>query len=173
MKYSSNYLKTAEKFSDKWPPDIESRGFMQIPNCLVRCRHDLSLSTSELSVLLQLCSYDFGGKKVWPAHSTLSRQSGLSMSTIRSNIVSLESKGFLHRTYRTGQSNEYNLSPIIRILKAHTCPHTLRKQTPPYQKTGRSPPRNTNTKEDVSIRLNNKSMESIKLVIGARYDKIK
>lgn len=156
-------------FSDKWPPGITKKGFIQIPNCIIACRANLNLSSSELAILLQLCIYDYGSKKVWPSHSTLAKQAGLGLSTVRNHIVSLESKGFIKRQYRSGTSNVYDLLPLLNKLKNHSCYYPARKELPPYLEISRPPPQKTSTKEELLKRINNNT-EPIENILRRKYE---
>lgn len=168
--YIMDRRNSSNPFTDKWPDDIEKRGYSQIPNCLIRCRSELGLNTSELSILLQLMVFDFGKNKiVWPSHKTLAKQAGLSCSAIRGNIVSLESKGFIKREFQTGTSNRYDLLPIIDKLRNHTCQHPVKKRTHPTPKSGRHPPRKSDTKEYIPRKRNNNNLEHISEIINQKH----
>lgn len=159
----------SNRFSNKWPPEVESRGFTQVPNCLFKCRAELGLSPSELATLMQLFAHDFGSKIVWPGHARLARQAGQGLTTIRTNLRKLQQKKFI-KIENKSNGNIYHLSLLIDILRYHQCKDTDRKKTQPYQYSAMSTYRNTDTKEDELKRRNNKNtgLSNIKDILGKR-----
>jgi hypothetical protein len=128
------------------------------------------LTAPELALLLQLLVFAYDKKSAWPGHEKLSQQGGMSVSTVRHNLVSLEKKAFLKRVYRNGTSNKYDLIPTIERLRNHVC-HPAKKQTPHYQKPDTPHYQKTDTKEDISLRrkLNKKGgIECISEIIQRR-----
>lgn len=158
----------AQSFEERWSPPVAKQGYTQVPNYLLKQQSELGLSNSELVVLLQLMVFDFGSRSAEPAHSTLAKSIGVSASAVRHNLVSLEKKGFIKRTYRTGYSNLYSLIPTVSKLSSHIGKHPIKKQTGGYKKPGRPPPQKSDTKEYPIKRLNNKT-ESIKDILNNRF----
>jgi len=159
----------AKSFEDRWSPTVVQHGYTQVPNYMLKYQAELGLTKSELVVLLQLMAFDFGSRTAEPAHSTLAKSIGVTASTVRHNIVSLEKKGFIKRRYRTGYSNLYSLVPTVNKLSTHSHKHPVRKRTGGYQKPGRPPPSKLDTKEYPIKRLNKKT-ESIKDILRSRYE---
>ena len=166
MKKSNQH--SSSSFDDKWPPEISKDGYTQVPNFLLKRQAELGLNSSELVILLQLWSFDFGSRTAEPAHSTVAKSVGLTSSAVRHNIASLENKGFLKRNFRVGSRNEYNLAPAINKLRSHSYSHPAKKRTGVYQKPGRPPPQKIDTKEYSPIRINKKT-ESIKVILENRF----
>ena len=162
-----NQRSSSLSFEEKWSPEIAQWGHTQVPNYLLKHQAELGLSKSELVVLLQLMTFDYGSRIVEPAHSTLAKSIGIKDSAVRQNIVSLEHKGFIKRHYKQGFCNEYSLVPTVDKLRSHSYQHPAKKRTGAYQKPGRPPPQKLDTKEYSPKRISNKT-ESIKEIISKR-----
>lgn len=154
-------------FEERWSPPVAKQGYTQVPNYLLKHQAELGITNSELVMLLQLMAYDFGSRSAEPAHSTLAKSIGTSVSAVRQNLISLEKKGFIKRRFRTGYSNLYSLVPAVSKLSDHSSHHPVKKLTEGYQKPDRPPPQKIDTKEYSSRRINNKT-ESLKEIILRR-----
>lgn len=123
-----------------WGEYIGNIGFVQVPNCFLRCRQNLGLTQSQAIVLIHLLSYSYGKDYAYPSQKTLSLESGMAYPTIRANIRALERKGFLHRERRGNTSNIYAFDQLIDRLSDHNCTIGDRIQAEDSSFSNRSPP---------------------------------
>lgn len=160
---------TPNKKPDAWQQMLDSKGYVQIPNCMFRCQGSLAISAGEVVVLCTLLTYGFGRNKIYPSVQTLCDASGTSPSSVRRHVRSLEAKGFVRRIYNTGQSNTYDVMPLLDKLAVHNCNNPIRKRIPTYPKVTKPPPPHMNTKEYYLRRKkNNTGTESIKDIFNRK-----
>lgn len=132
-------------FSDKWSSRIESGGFTNIPNILIKNQSKLGITDPEMVVIMCLALYKWDRRLPYPSVSTLSEHTGKTPGAIRNNVRSLEKKGLIKRVYRDNQSNQYDLRPLVKVLESYTQP--IKKITSVRHKFDTRPYQNINTKE--------------------------
>lgn len=140
MRYLKMKTDKHYSFSNKWPSSLIDKGFTIIPNLLIWNQGKLGITSSELVVICCLASHQWDHRLPFPATSTLARYTGKTNGSIKDNLRSLETKGYLRRIYRDGQTNQYDLKPLKETLKSYAQPikkstrHSQKNNTPPYQK---------------------------------------
>lgn len=132
-------------FSNKWSPQLQSDGFTTIPNTLIKNQARLGITDSEMVIIMSLVSFRWNQQMPYPSVATLSTFTGKTTGAIRNNLRNLEKKGIIRRIYREGQTNKYDLLPLINKLNSYTQP--IKKSTPPSHKFSISPYQKNNTKE--------------------------
>lgn len=157
-------------FDDKWPPTVVARGYSQVPNALIRSAGDLNLNPSEMLILLLLNAYDWGSKEVHPSQRTLSRQSGLSYSAVRANVVKLEQKGFIKRIAQEGTMNRIDMIPLVHKLVDHLVITPASKQAPPSLLANSPPPPLTGTEEDNTLIKQMNKTDRLNYVVEIKKD---
>ena len=129
-------------FESRWTTKIASKGYIQVPNCVVTCQSQMGLSNTESWLLIHLLQYWwYKGNLPYPSVKTIATRMNKGESSIRKNLASLEKKGAIKRIYRTGNTNQYDVSALIHKLATHFC-QTRGKNikrgkaitpTPPYE----------------------------------------
>lgn len=154
MKKMNFMSDSSNRFSDKWSAEVAVLGHTQLPNCLIRCRVYFDISNAELATLMYIISCKFDDRSPFPSAGKIARASGCSPMSIRDHLRSLEKKGLVKRTFRTGMSNKYDLYPLTLRLEEHIriSHYPIEKSVGRYRKTNTPPYRNLNTKEDGSKR---------------------
>lgn len=132
-------------FSKRWSARLVADGYTDIPNALIRNQGKLGITSTEMVVIQCLASHQWDHRLPFPATSTLATYTGKSNGTIKSSLRSLESKGYLKRVYREGQTSLYDLRPLDKVLKSYTQP--IKKQIPPIRKSHTQPYQKSDTKE--------------------------
>ncbi|MDY0208470.1 MAG: hypothetical protein RBR82_17900 [Pseudomonas sp.] len=139
-------MKQKNRFTDKWPLELEPYGYTQVPNLLVEHQHDLGITNSEFTVLLGILRHRQSSKSSWPGPKRLGGYSGLKKLAIQINIRSLEAKGILNLHHRAGTTSKYDVTPLQEKLVSFT--HRIKKPIHPYQKSNTVVYQETNTKEE-------------------------
>lgn len=123
----------------------------------------------ECTVFSLLLSFQFRTRKAYPGEELLARSLGVSKSTVKRHIVSLEKKGFLRRDFRTGRTTEYNTNPAIEKLHVHNSQYHAQKRADTPSKNGQTPYSELNPKEYPPKRKVNKSTEALGDLVGSKY----
>lgn len=145
-------------FATKWSKDIETYGFAQVPHVLLRGLTS-TLTPSEFMVLIELIMiYNYKGEAPYVSVGTLSLYTGMAKNTVRRQLRNLEAKRFIQRRHRTGQTNEYELEPLILQLNklAHEGVQNWR-QAYPDEDMYRYSELDTNKEDELNRESNNTS----------------
>lgn len=97
-----------------------------------------SLTTNEKFVLIALADYANSDAVCWPCMSTLAEKTAMSKACARKAVASLEGKGLLHRSFRTGHATKYHikLTPL-QSGGVDSRPHS--KRVPPLSNVAHHP----------------------------------
>jgi len=68
-----------------------------------------SLTIHEKFILMALADYANSDAVCWPCMATLAEKAAMSKATARKAVASLESKGLLYRSFRTGHATKYHI----------------------------------------------------------------
>ena len=146
----------------RWSSTLASSGFTTVPNILLDFAGLLNITTEELIFIIHLAKYKWDIRKPFPSYQTLANTMGVSIKSVRRYAKALHDKGLVPRVYRQGNTNEFDLNPLIKKLE----------DLLPYQKMGREYIQkwvlgypNMSPKEDSSKRINEKGLYSIKELI--------
>lgn len=107
---------------EKWGAGVVDIGFVIVPSLLLRAQQRLRINPTQLAVLIHLMDYWWDvARKPYPSKKTLSQRMGISARQVQRHIASLESSKLLkrverHHPARGKQSNEYDLSGLVRRL---------------------------------------------------------
>lgn len=105
---------------EQWSPALVTDGHTRIANSFLRRYSQLQfpLTTSEAMFVVHLMSFKWGAAKPYPSLKTIAKRMGVTDTAVRKTARKLEQKGYLHRTMRTGETNEFELKPLFRALEA-------------------------------------------------------
>ena len=106
----------SRKFSNKWSPAIQDHGYTNIPNLLLVYRKALGITPSEFIVIVAIESFRWDNRRPYPSLEAISKRACLSRRRTRAVVETLEGKGYVKRTRRTGQTNLYNIEWLIHRL---------------------------------------------------------
>lgn len=134
------------QFIDKWPPELQSYGYTQVPNLLIEHQHDMKITNSEFVVLLGILRHRQSPRPSWPGPKRLGRYNGLKKLAIQINIRSLKDKGIMNLDHRAGTTSRYDITPLQTKLLSYA--HRIKKPIPLYQKSNTVVYQKTNTKEE-------------------------
>lgn len=105
---------------DKWG-DAALAGFMQVPDMLFRQQGALGISSTELVVLLNLCTAWWKADRLpFPSSASIARRMHVQPRTVQAAILGLEKKGLLKRFRISGYSgkrHKYDLGPLKEKLE--------------------------------------------------------
>lgn len=109
-----------------------SKSYTPVPSIFLDHYRELKVTPTEAMVVVHLLSYKWTPKHPFPRLSVIADKMGLTPTTVRSYLRSLEDKKLLKRIYRSGQSNEFDLSPLFakleEILKNEASKKASRKK---------------------------------------------
>lgn len=111
--------KQAKMSDKKWGPAVMELGFCIIPSLLLRAQARLQLTPVQLAVVIQLCDYWWDSeRKPFPSKAHLAARLKIGERQVQRHLTALEEAGILRRVERgPGQTNEYDLSPLVARLK--------------------------------------------------------
>lgn len=147
-------------FEDKWGKAIAGGGHTSIPNDLLELRIELKITEVQFLLIVCVLKFKWYSDNPYPAADTLSKLSGLAISTVRHNMQNLEEKGLIRRITRINsktnarESNEYDFAPMRRTLEGYT--QHLRRRTARYLKPDSTPYPAPDTKEEAANKTQEK-----------------
>jgi hypothetical protein len=102
----------------RWGGDrrILVEGFVAVPTSFLTgfsCIRPYGLSIAEALFVLELMVFKWDAKNPYPSYGTIAERMGVSTAYARKLARSLETKGYLRRTVREGQTNQFNLQPLF------------------------------------------------------------
>jgi hypothetical protein len=120
-------------------------------------------------------SFRWDRRDPWPSEASISKRAHICPRSVRRLVSSLESKQLVTRAHRRGQTNLYQMSPLIRRLDQYaTSILPAGKKRPPGEDKKRFAGRTRLSAKEDSMELDplkkpiNKSgeLESLKEIIG-------
>jgi DNA-binding MarR family transcriptional regulator len=130
---ASDQKQSNKSFEDFYGNDLLTKGFTQVPNCLVTCQRSLGLNQSEVALLISLLMHDYKGTNtIYPSLMKIAHSFAKDDETVRRWLRSLEKKGYLTREFQDGDVNLYNVRPLVHKLEEHKC------DIPPQKRGARS-----------------------------------
>jgi hypothetical protein len=100
-------------------------GYLVVPTAYLRHYAHLkpySLTSGEALFVLHLMEFKWDADAPFPGYKTLAARMGISDKMARRHAQNLETKGYLRRVMRTGQTNRFDLTPLFDALeKVHSA----------------------------------------------------
>lgn len=124
----------------RWGGDrrILAEGFVAVPTVFLTGFDDIKpygLTIAEALFVLELMVFKWDAKNPYPSYSTLAKRMGVSTVYARRLARSLETKGYLRRTMRKGETNQFNLQPLFEkfaeYAEKQAKTHRSRKKSGP------------------------------------------
>jgi hypothetical protein len=107
-------------FVQRWKhKNLFERGFLVVPTLFLHHYAHLKptpLTTGEAMFVLHLMEFKWDAKAPFPGYKTIAARMGVSDKMARRYAQSLETKKFLHREVRRGQTNLFDLTPLFDAL---------------------------------------------------------
>lgn len=106
----------------------------QVRGELLRHGIEEGLDNNEIMLLWHVLDFDFNGKGIsWPGRKTIAQRMGYKHERSVTRLLSkLEDRNYLIKHYRTGQSNEYDWTPLIERFQKYL---PLTAESPPPDRT--------------------------------------
>lgn len=76
----------------------------------------VAVTRGEALFVLHLMEFKWDSNAPFTAHKTLAARMGISDKMARRHAKSLDVKGYLKRTIRTGQTSRFDLDPLFKAL---------------------------------------------------------
>jgi hypothetical protein len=114
-------LKKKHTFRDRWAPELEPHGHVQVSTFFLENYHRLKpydLTHGEAMFVVHLMQHKWGPDSPFPAYKTIAERMGVSTKTARRFAASLEQKKYLVREVRVGATNRFHLQKLIAALVA-------------------------------------------------------
>jgi DNA-binding transcriptional regulator YhcF (GntR family) len=115
-------------------PFQQNKYYIPYPNMIRKC---YGLSMNERGVLLDILSHLGKNEEAFPSQETIACNLGISESTVKSAITSLEQKGFIKTIRRRGHVNHYRIDQLESnpyITLSETIHYFLRWYQPRFVK---------------------------------------
>ena len=91
-----------------WGKKVMGHGYTGVPSLLIRSQARLGLSSTQMTIILQLLDYYFDKTRPpFPTKKQLSDRTGLNPKTIQKNVKALEEAGYIQREARTTNAGDY------------------------------------------------------------------
>jgi hypothetical protein len=106
-------------FKDRWAPELESAGHVQVSTFFLENYHRLKpydLTHGEAMFVIHLMQHKWGTAAPFPAYKTIAQRMGVTAKTARRIAASLEHKKYLVREMRVGATNRFHLQSLIKAL---------------------------------------------------------
>jgi len=111
--------KSSFSHDKRWCPELKEGGYAPISSFFLKNYHQLKpydLTHGEAMFVIHLMDYKWTAEAPYPAYKTIAQQMGVSVKTARRYAQSLEKKKYLERQARVGNTNLFNLQPLIGAL---------------------------------------------------------
>ncbi|WP_127531738.1 helix-turn-helix domain-containing protein [Paenibacillus kobensis] len=115
-------------------PFQPNRYYIPYPHMIRKC---YALSMNERGVLLDILSHLGENEEAFPSQETIASNLGISESTVKSAVTSLEEKGFIKTVRRRGRVNRYRIHDLesnAYIAYSEAAHYFLRYYQPKYVK---------------------------------------
>ena len=117
-------------FARRWAPELEADGHTQISIYFLENYHRLKpypLTHSEAMFVIHLMQYKWDERSPYPGYKTIAQRMGVATKSARRYAQSLQQKKCLHREVRIGQTNLFDLAPLMKALVAHKAQASPKK----------------------------------------------
>lgn len=109
----------------RWGGDkrIMAEGWVAVPTSFLtgfRSIRPYGLTAAEALFVLELMVFKWDAKQPYPSYATLAERMGVSIPYARKLARSLQTKGYLYRTFRKGETNQFDLQPLFRRFAEYT-----------------------------------------------------
>ncbi|MCB9949857.1 MAG: helix-turn-helix domain-containing protein [Planctomycetaceae bacterium] len=110
---------TSRKIARRWTAKLAAKGFTPVCDYFLENYDRLNLTNTEAMVIIHLMSYKWDSSKPFPSIGRLASRMGIGETAVRGHIRRIEQKGCLVRNFRTGNTNEFDLTPLFEKLEAN------------------------------------------------------
>jgi predicted transcriptional regulator len=130
----------------KWGEEIMAVGFTAVPDILLKRMAVLGITPMEMMVLLQILSYWWSAEQLpFPSKAKIAVAIGCHEKTVQQAITRLVKLGFIRRQERRraedrNESNIYDFSPLIEILKPEAVKEAAEQEAHREKKLQRMKP---------------------------------
>lgn len=114
-----NYEKS---FRARWSEILVKKGMTPISTFFLKMYPKMGITSGEAMFIIHCFSYKWTVASPYPSFFTLANEMGVSRGTVQGYARSLEDKGFIKRVSRKGNSNEIDLTQLIKVLE-HLIPY--------------------------------------------------
>ncbi len=104
------------KIAERWSERIIARGFTPVPSLLLQTFAELELTPAEALLVIHIAAHQWDKKAPFPSMQRLARLMGVSARYIRKMVLRLEELKLVSRQARSGTSNLFDLSGLVRLL---------------------------------------------------------
>jgi len=105
-------------FANQWSERLLDHGFTQISNLFLDkySAMDPHLTHGEAMFVIHLMQHKWAADAPFPSYRLIARRMGITEASTKRYARSLEKKKYILRTRRIGETNLFNLSPLIQAL---------------------------------------------------------
>ncbi|MBA3640519.1 MAG: helix-turn-helix domain-containing protein [Acidobacteria bacterium] len=122
-------------YVSRWKhPELVHGGYVVVPTAFLQLYARLQpypLTSGEALFVLHLMEFKWDDEAPFPGYKTLAARMGISDKMARRHAQSLETKKYLRRQMRTGQTNLFDLTPLFDALKEAEAAAPPRKRGKP------------------------------------------
>lgn len=164
-------------FNTKWSIAIsKSAGFTQLPNLLFENQGRLRINSSELITLIHIIRWQNINNLSTVSLRDVARHTRTSHSTQSRIVKQLSKKKLIKRNFRTGETTEYSLRPLVERLE-FLIGKSTQNRTPPLPKKASKPYSNMSTNNKPNkFKERSRDMEARyihDIVRGGRYEHLR
>jgi helix-turn-helix protein len=118
-------------YANRWKhAALVQGGYLVVPTAFLQHYARLKpypLTSGEALFVLHLMEFKWDEDAPFPGYKTLAVRMGISDKMARRHAQSLETKGYLRRVIRTGQTNQFDLTPLFDLLQKVHAEDVARK----------------------------------------------
>ena len=112
--------KLPREVSARWTPALAKGGWTPIVNFFLDNYHRLSpepLRYAEAMFVIHLMRHKWDSNAPYPGYKKLAKRMGISAQSARIYARKLQKKGYLHREFKTGETNRFHLRKLFNALE--------------------------------------------------------
>lgn len=105
-------------FSKQWTGSLKKFGFTQISNLFLEQYSTLDpiITHSEAMFIVHLMQFKWSAASPFPSYQRLAKRMGVTEVSVKRYARSLEKKGYIQRSKRTGNTNQFHLTGLLTCL---------------------------------------------------------
>jgi len=104
-------------FRARWGATVAEKGITPISTLFLKVYPHLEITNSEAMFIVHCFSYKWTVDSPFPALGTIAKEMGVDRNTTQRYARSLQSKGFLVRRFRTGNTSLIDFKPLLGLLE--------------------------------------------------------
>ncbi len=116
----------------RWTPALAKNGWTPVVDDFLDNYAELGITPGEAMLIVHLMRHKWDKNAPYPGFETLGRQMGITPTSVRNHVRSLEKKKLLVREMRVSQTNKFHLTPLFERLEKHVAAKPKKVKEPEF-----------------------------------------